>query len=243
MFDEGTYPIPEAVTVSPNRVPVVGSVPLTRLLPYNFGGFEVVATYSSEPITHFDVQEGIAYLGLPASNRLAIIDVGGGSTELLVADDTALRLQHSFPLGTVRWLESFPVSDPPTAAERVKLAQALDDFLDEQFTPKLGGLVLPGTLIGAGGTPVFLSRILKERDDLAADEIESLRLSLPEVQLLTQRLWQMPLASRRKLAGLPANRADVILFGAAIYEAVMQRCGFGELRPTLRGVRYGALLD
>jgi len=89
---------------------------------------------------------------------------------------------------------------------------------------------------------VFLSRILKERDDLSADEIESLRLSLPEVQSLTQRLWKMPLAERRELAGLPANRADVILFGAAIYEAVMMRCGFGELRPTLRGVRYGALL-
>mgnify|MGYP000008074221 CR=1 FL=1 len=134
-------------------------------------------------------------------------------------------------------------TDMPTAAERAKLAQALDDFLDEQVTPKLGGLPLPGTLIGAGGTPVFLARIFLERDDLSADEIESVRLTLPEVQLLTERLWKMPMAARRELAGLPANRADVILFGAAIYEAVMMRCGFGELRPTLRGVRYGALLD
>jgi exopolyphosphatase/guanosine-5'-triphosphate,3'-diphosphate pyrophosphatase len=178
-----------------------------------------------------------------AEGPLAIIDVGGGSTELLVADDTALRLQHSFALGTVRWLESFPVSDPPTAAERAKLAQALDDFLDEQVTPKLGGLPLPGTLTGAGGTPVFLARIFFGRDDLAADEVESLRLSLPEVQSLCDRLWKMSMAQRRALPGLPANRADVILFGAAIYEAVMMRCGFGELRPTLRGVRYGALLD
>ena len=178
-----------------------------------------------------------------AEGPLAIIDVGGGSTELLVADASALRLQHSFHLGTVRWLEAFPVSDPPTDAERAKLVQALDEFLDEQVTPKLGGLPLPGTLIGAGGTSVFLSRIFLERSDLAVDEIESLRLSLPEVQSLTQRLWKMPLAARSELAGLPANRADVILFGAAIYEAVMMRCGFGELRPTLRGVRYGALLD
>ena len=134
------------------------------------------------------------------------------------------------------------MSETPTVAERAKLAQALDDFLDEQVTPKLGGVLLPGTLVGAGGTPIFLSRIYKERDDLVADEIESLRLSLPEVQMLTDRLWQMPLAARGKLPGLPANRADVILFGAAIYEAVMMRCGFSELRPTLRGVRYGALL-
>ena len=189
------------------------------------------------------VLRGVRSLPDLAEGPLAIIDVGGGSTELLVADASALRLQHSFHLGTVRWLEAFPVSDPPSAAERAKLVQALDEFLDEQVTPKLGGLPLPGTLIGAGGTSVFLSRIFLERSDLAVDEIESLRLSLPEVQSLTQRLWKMPLAARSELAGLPANRADVILFGAAIYEAVMMRCGFGELRPTLRGVRYGALLD
>ena len=188
------------------------------------------------------VLRGVRSLPEFAKGPLAIIDVGGGSTELLVADDATLRLQHSFALGTVRWLELYSVSETPTAAERAKLAQALDGFLDEQVTPKLGGVPLPGTLVGAGGTPVFLSRIFKERDDLAADEIESLRLSLPEVQTLTNRLWQMPLAARGELPGLPANRADVILFGAAIYEAVMMRCGFHELRPTLRGVRYGALL-
>ena len=188
------------------------------------------------------VLRGVRSLPDLAEGPLAVIDVGGGSTELLVADASALRLQHSYDLGTVRWLEAFPVSDTPTASERAKLAQALDDFLDEQVTPKLGGLPLPETLIGAGGTSVFLSRIFLERDDLSAVEIESLRLSLPEVQSLTQRLWQMSLAERSELAGLPANRADVILFGAAIYEAVMMRCGFGELRPTLCGVRYGALL-
>ena len=134
------------------------------------------------------------------------------------------------------------MSETPTTAERAKLAQALDDFLDEQVTPKLGGVPLPGTLVGAGGTSIFLSRIFKECDDLSADEIESLRLPLPEVQELTGRLWQMSLADRCELRGLPADRADVILIGAAIYEAVMMRCGFSELRPTLRGVRYGALL-
>ena len=174
---------------------------------------------------------------------LAVMDVGGGSTELLVADDDSLLTQASHPLGTVRWLERFTPSDLPTAMERAKLTQALDEFLDEQLTPWLGDVPLPGTLVGAGGTPVFLSRIFLDSDDLSADEIESVRLTLPEVQLLAERFWRMPMAARCELPGLPANRADVILFGAVIYEVVMMRCGFGELRPTLRGVRYGALLD
>lgn len=173
---------------------------------------------------------------------LAIIDVGGGSTELLVADETGLRVQHSFPLGTVRLLEQHRPSDLPTAQERAKVIEALDQFLDDQVTPLLGTVALPGMLVGAGGTPVFLSRILKETDDLSAMELEALSWLLPEVQSLTDRLWMMSLERRQALAGLPADRADVILFGAAIYEAVMMRCGFHELRPTMRGVRYGSLL-
>ena len=177
-----------------------------------------------------------------ASGPLAIIDVGGGSTELLIADDKGLRVQQSFSMGTVRLMEKYPASELPTAAQRAKVIEALDAFLDEEVTPKLGTVPLPSTLVGAGGTSVFLSRISKERDDLAAEELEALSLLLPEVQSLTDRLWMMSMERRRSLVGLPADRADVILYGSAIYEAVMMRCGFHELRPTLRGVRYGALL-
>ena len=177
-----------------------------------------------------------------ASGPLAIIDVGGGSTELLIADDKGLHVQKSFSMGTVRLMEKYPASDLPTSAQRAKVIEALDAFLDEEVTPKLGTVPLPGTLVGAGGTSVFISRISKERDDLLAEELESMSLLLPQVQSLTDRLWMMSMERRRSLIGLPADRTDVILYGSAIYEAVMMRCGFHELRPTLRGVRYGALL-
>ena len=62
-------------------------------------------------------------------------------------------------------------------------------------------------------------------------ELEALSWLLPEVQSLTDRLWMMSLERRQALAGLPADRADVILFGAAIYEAVMMRCGFTSCVP------------
>ncbi len=172
-----------------------------------------------------------------AAGRLALMDVGGGSTELLVADGQDLKLARSFQLGTVRLL-----SGHPTADDKAKLTDTLGSFLDEKLVPALGRVSLPGMLVGTGGTPVFLARVLKETDNIASAELESTRLSLSEVQTLNARLWAMPLEQRRRLPGLPANRADVILIGSAIYEAVMLRCGFAELRPTLRGVRYGALL-
>jgi exopolyphosphatase/pppGpp-phosphohydrolase len=51
----------------------------------------------------------------------------------------------------------------------------------------------------------------------------------------------MALAERRDLPGLPANRADVILFGVAIYEAVMETFGIATLRVSTRGLRFAAV--
>ncbi len=194
-----------------------------------------------------EIESGLVLRGVRshpdfAEGPLALIDVGGGSTELMVADAQSLQVERSFQLGTVRLLEKNPPSDPPTGFERAQLSQILDEFLDNQVVPLLGDVPLPETLVGAGGTPVFLALISKACEELPSDEIESPRLSFSEVQALTEHLWKMPLTERRELPGLPANCADVILFGAAVYESLMLRCGFGQLRPTLRGLRYGAML-
>ena len=57
-----------------------------------------------------------------------------------------------------------------------------------------------------------------------------------------QRLWGLPLEERKQIIGLPNNRADVILTGAAIYE-VMEQFGFDELRVSTRGLRFAAVMD
>lgn len=177
------------------------------------------------------------------SGPLAVIDVGGGSTEFLIADHVRLLTQQSFSFGTIRCLEQFPPSDPPTATNRQVVLQAVDEFLNGQVAPMIGDEPFPDTLIGAGGTPVFLARIQAASADLTPSELETSTMSRAEIQSLVDRLWTLPLAERRQLPGLSPNRADVILFGAIIYEAVMRRYDFSELRPTVRGVRYGAILE
>ena len=58
-----------------------------------------------------------------------------------------------------------------------------------------------------------------------------------------ERLWSLPLAERRNIVGLPRKRADVILPGVVIYEAVMDAFGFSELRISTRGLRFAAVMD
>jgi exopolyphosphatase/guanosine-5'-triphosphate,3'-diphosphate pyrophosphatase len=55
-------------------------------------------------------------------------------------------------------------------------------------------------------------------------------------------LWSLPLSARQEVMGLPKNRADVILTGVAIYEAVMEEFGFSELRISTRGLRFAAVM-
>ena len=59
----------------------------------------------------------------------------------------------------------------------------------------------------------------------------------------TENLWCLSLARREGIVGLPRNRADVILTGTVIFEAVMEQFGFAELRVSTRGLRFAAVLD
>ncbi len=79
-------------------------------------------------------------------------------------------------------------------------------------------------------------------EDFDREKIESMRLSLKQVRTHAHHLWQISLAERRQIIGLPPTRADVILAGVAIYLEIMERFGFSELRMSTRGLRYSALL-
>jgi exopolyphosphatase/pppGpp-phosphohydrolase len=58
-----------------------------------------------------------------------------------------------------------------------------------------------------------------------------------------EHLWSLPLEERKHIVGLPPNRADVILMGVAIYEAIMEKFGFSELRISTRGLRFAAVME
>ncbi len=187
-----------------------------------------------------------------AKHPLLLLDVGGGSTEFILGHGTHQDFRHSFPLGTVRLLEKTPPSDPPTPGELAACRKWLREFLRDQVRPKLEGELRQERqfdpehrrvqLVGTGGTTAILARIEASMPDYDRARIEATRLKLDRVQWQVQRLWSLPLAERRDIIGLPKNRADVILSGGAIYEAVMEEFDFAELRVTTRGLRFAAVM-
>jgi exopolyphosphatase / guanosine-5'-triphosphate,3'-diphosphate pyrophosphatase len=186
-----------------------------------------------------------------AGAPLLLLDVGGGSTEFILGRGEHKHFAHSFPLGTVRLLEKIPHSDPPTRGEFTACRDWLRNFLQTEVHPKLEPALRresgsrPGEiqLVGTGGTTSILARMEAKLDRYDRERLEATRLSLERVKAHRKRLWSLPLAGRKEIAGLPASRADVILPGVLIFEVVMAEFGFKLLRVSTRGLRFAAVMD
>jgi exopolyphosphatase/guanosine-5'-triphosphate,3'-diphosphate pyrophosphatase len=179
---------------------------------------------------------------------LLILDVGGGSTEFILGDQDHYQFRQSFPLGSVRLLEKLRPHDPPSIQDLASCRDWLKEFACRQLGPAMQPAFHPNPdeqvmLVGTGGTTTILARMEKKLVQFIREDIDGVCLSRQRVLDYMVHLWSLPLAERKKIAGLPGNRADVIIMGVAIYEAVMLYFGLETLHISTRGLRFGALLD
>jgi exopolyphosphatase/guanosine-5'-triphosphate,3'-diphosphate pyrophosphatase len=186
-----------------------------------------------------------------AEQPVLLLEVGGGSTQFILGHDQRREFLQSFPIGSVRLLEKLPHSDPPKATELAACRAWLGEFLQKEVRPKLLPSIQRETvsnsgvlqLVGSGGTASILGCIEGKLEHFDRSRIEGTRLSFQRIRFHVEALWSVPLEQRKQTVGLPKNRADVILTGSAIYEAVMQHFNFRELRISTRGLRFGAILQ
>lgn len=181
-----------------------------------------------------------------------LIDVGGGSTEFILGENGHRRLSRSYNLGTVRTLEALPHGDPPQSKELDAYRQWIAHRVREGAFPEFGFLVnrlrpdgsAPGLRLAAtGGTASILAAMDLQLTVFDRDRIESISLPKKRVTHWVETLWGMPLAERRQLPGLPPPRADVMLAGVVIFEAILEAFDFRDLCVSTRGVRFAALRE
>jgi exopolyphosphatase/guanosine-5'-triphosphate,3'-diphosphate pyrophosphatase len=192
------------------------------------------------------------FRGVTSDPRLSqsptlVLDVGGGSTEFVVGDKMIPQFRSSYNLGTVRLLEELRPDDPPGLRQliwcRVRLREYLRDEVRPVLKPALAACRGPVQLVGTGGTATILARIVGNLAEFDREKIESTVITRQKINELAESHWQMSLAERQKIIGLPPKRADVILTGLAIYEAIMEQFLLDSLVVSTRGLRYWALLQ
>jgi exopolyphosphatase / guanosine-5'-triphosphate,3'-diphosphate pyrophosphatase len=165
--------------------------------------------------------------GRELANGTLVLDIGGGSTELITAAS-----RKSLDIGSVRLTERFLLSDPPTRDELDSCAGAVRTVL-----PALG----PDSAIGVAGTITTLAALELGRYD--PEEVHGYRLSREGVAAQLERLASLTLAERRELPGLEPERAPVIVGGAVIVDEVLRRYGLDELEISERDLLHGAALE
>jgi exopolyphosphatase/guanosine-5'-triphosphate,3'-diphosphate pyrophosphatase len=160
-----------------------------------------------------------------------VLDIGGGSTELLVGDATPEQV-ISVPIGSVRLTERLLKHDPPTAAEKQALRETVDRALDGAPTPR-------GTLVGIAGTVTTLAAMAQALTTYDAERVHGSQLGHAQLQATVERLGDTPVADRKRTPGLDPRRADVIYAGAVILERVLARAGASSCLVSDRGIRWG----
>jgi exopolyphosphatase/guanosine-5'-triphosphate,3'-diphosphate pyrophosphatase len=179
-------------------------------------------------------------LGL-RNERVLVLDVGGGSSEFVLATGTTPEHMVSVRLGVVGLTERFLKSNPPRTWEVVKLEGAIADLLDD-LKEKIGD-VRGRLCAGTAGTVTTLAAIDMGLPEYDARRVDGYRLYRRRLAMLYDWLSRMTLESRRRVPGLEPGRADVIVAGAAIVLQAMEVLGFSELKTSDAGLREGVLLD
>ncbi len=171
---------------------------------------------------------------------LAVLDVGGGSTELSFGDGPLPAGRKSLQVGAVRLTERHVRGDPPSPAEVARVREAAREAL-----APLRGLPVPrgGRLVGVAGTVTTLSAVAQALPVYDAERVHGAPLSRAEVEALVARLAGLTVAARAALPGMEPKRADVILAGGIVVAEAMALLGFDALTVSDRGVRWGLLHD
>lgn len=175
----------------------------------------------------------LAYLGATGAVDVPmpalVLDIGGGSTELIVGDGTDAAASVSLQLGCVRLTERLLASDPPSDAE----VAAARELVSERLTEADRALAAQGasprdvaSLIAVAGTATTLAALHLGLEAYEEDRIHATRLPADSLTGLTTRLLAMPAAARAALGPMQPGREDVIHGGALVLEGVVRRYGF-----------------
>ncbi len=176
-------------------------------------------------------------LGIDPADSMLIVDIGGGSTELIRCESGAQLAMASLQIGSVRLTERLVRHDPPAAAEQEQIYAAVKELLQPLGWDKFH----PRRLVGVAGTVTTVCAVMLGLQTQDHSVVHGHELSEADVGGVARRLFSLTVAERRKLPGMIEGRADVICAGAAILDCVTQFFGAASVTVSDQGVRWGLI--
>lgn len=205
-------------------------------------GFEV-------EIISGDREAELIYKGVRLAVELSdqpilILDIGGGSNELIIANQEKIFWKKSYDLGIARLLELFSIADPISEEDIRRITTFLKEELSDFFEVMQQYDI--HTLIGASGSfETFASMILFEKygtDDIL-NQYTKLELFIEDFKALYQKLLASNLSDRKKMKGLPLMRVEMIVLSSLFTDFILQNCNIGQLLFSAYALKEGVISE
>jgi len=193
-----------------------------------------------------DDEARLTFLGATAArgddpNALLVIDIGGGSTELVVGASRAVEFHVSTQVGVVRHTERHVHSDPPAADELAALAADARGVIEAQVPAEVRSR--PAGAVAVAGTATSCASIDLALDPYDPARVEGHTLSAARIEELRDRLAALPLEERRGVTGLDPNRAPTIVAGTVVLLEALGAFGLDAVEVSERDILWGVALD
>jgi exopolyphosphatase/guanosine-5'-triphosphate,3'-diphosphate pyrophosphatase len=190
-------------------------------------------------------EAGLTYAGAsaehPPGERTLVIDIGGGSTELIVGDGPDVGFYASLQVGTVRHTERYLKTDPAEPAQLEDLAADVHGLIGDALEG--AALAQANEGIAVAGTPTSLAAIDQGLEPYDPERVHGYRLSLDAIQRMLSELAAKPLAERLQTRGLQPGRAPTIVAGIVILVQAMRAFGLSEIEVSEHDILWGAALE
>jgi exopolyphosphatase/guanosine-5'-triphosphate,3'-diphosphate pyrophosphatase len=184
----------------------------------------------------------LTYLGASSEKEpqlpTLVVDIGGGSTELIIGEESEIAFHASLQAGVVRHSERHISSDPPTALELESLAADVRALIEEAAAEAPD----PEAAVAVAGTPTSLAAIELALDPYDPARVHGHVLGLRSIQRMLSQLASAPLEQRQGITGLHADRAPTIVAGVVILVEVMRAFGLEEVTVSEHDILYGAAI-
>ena len=177
----------------------------------------------------------LSFLGASAvigdGRRCGVIDIGGGSTEIVTGDGKGTDCAFSCQMGAVRLYQRIPLTGRgDMAAVEAEACRILEEEM-----AKYPGFEKPETWVGTGGTFTTLAALAKDIPWQSREGMHGTRVTEAEIRRIGEKLADLDIEGRKALAGLQPGRADIVVHGICILLAVMKRLGIEEITVSEYG--------
>lgn len=220
----GASPVVAVGTEALRRAPDAGEF-LSRVLAATGVNIRIISAQEEAFASFLGVVNSLAF----ESGR--ILDIGGGSAELIDVQRRSFAGAQSAPLGALYARHRFLLSDPPSRKE----IRALRKAVRQEFQVNADG----AALIGVGGAVRNLARVARIRSRHPLRRLHGLEVTRPEVRRLAASLASLPASERRRLAGVSSSRSDILHGAAIVLDEVMEMAGARALTVAGQGLREG----